>query len=166
MRSVCKIKLLVHTPYHITSQNRQNKETIELCRLLTHGRSTKKSMKMTKQANSEQVSRLNVLLLGCSQLGMKVHRENQGLNQGVNVCLVGPGLALDISDPCVFLSFQSHKDKIRQKERHKKSSDSLGSSVTVEKVWKAKAGWLVRCWTFWNWSFNCKNIWWHNLLVF
>lgn len=41
---------------------------------------------------------------------------------------------------CVCVSIQSHKDKNRQKERHKKSSDGLCSSVTsssIEKVWKA-----------------------------
>nr|XP_020449831.1 protein AF-17 [Monopterus albus] len=31
---------------------------------------------------------------------------------------------------------KSHKDKIRQKERHKKSSDSLGSSVTTDSIEK------------------------------
>ncbi|XP_075941606.1 protein AF-17-like isoform X1 [Anarhichas minor] len=38
--------------------------------------------------------------------------------------------------PCGFMSVQSHKDKIRQKERHKKSSDSLGSSVTTSSIEK------------------------------
>ena len=59
----------------------------------------------------------------------------------VGICLVGPGFTRYTSDPCVcFFFFQSHKDKIRQKERHKKSSDSLSSSVTtstIEKVQKA-----------------------------
>lgn len=39
--------------------------------------------------------------------------------------------------PVFFFYIQSHKDKSRQKERHKKSSDGLGSSVTsssIEKV--------------------------------
>lgn len=41
----------------------------------------------------------------------------------------------------LFVFFQSHKDKIRQKERHKKSADDLSSPLTtsiIEKVETAK----------------------------
>lgn len=54
-----------------------------------------------------------------------------------NVVLLRSLLTLNIHETCVYTSVQSHKDKIRQKEHHKKASDGLGSSVAssnIEKV--------------------------------